>query len=84
MRCKQLIDLIDEFGHCHVTGKFSADPSFGKIPESATFTRRIGLVPFVIASLLLLFDFSIKIRRDKLTIFVGKGCGAVLDFSFAT
>ena len=30
-RCKQLIDFIDEFGHCHVhTRKFSADPSLGE------------------------------------------------------
>jgi len=29
-RCKQLIDFIDEFGHCHVPYSYSADPSLGK------------------------------------------------------
>jgi len=28
-RCKQLIDFIDEIGHCNVPRKFSADPSLG-------------------------------------------------------
>ena len=28
-RCKQLIDFKDEFGHCDVPRKFSADPSLG-------------------------------------------------------
>ena len=28
-RCKQLIDFIDEFGHCHVPCKYSANPSLG-------------------------------------------------------
>ena len=29
-RYKQLIDFIDEFGHCHVPWKFLADPSLWK------------------------------------------------------
>ena len=28
-RCKQLIDFIDEFGHCNVPKKYSVDPSLG-------------------------------------------------------
>ena len=28
-RYKQLIAFMDEFGHCHVPWKFSADPSLG-------------------------------------------------------
>ena len=29
-RCKQLIDFIDEFGHCNVPFRYSADPSLGQ------------------------------------------------------
>ena len=28
-RCKQLIDFIDEFGHCNVPKKYSVNPSLG-------------------------------------------------------
>jgi len=29
-RCKQLIDFIDEFGHCNISCKYSVIPSLGQ------------------------------------------------------